>query len=221
MTDARPDPKPAGRTEQKRQAVLAAATAAFLHTGFRGTSMDDIAATAKVSKQTVYKQFGDKERLFREIVEGVAGNADAVVAAIDGAFGDDEPRTVADLDRTLARVARVYLDGVLQPRVLSLRRLIIAEREQFPDLAAMYYAQAPLRGIDVLERRLAGYAAAGLIAADDLRLAAGQFAYLALSIAQDRAMFMPDELPDAAERDRLSQAASRTFLAAFGAVTAH
>ena len=49
-----------GRTAQKRDAILTAATALFLRGGFRGTNMDEIASRAAVSKQTVYKHFTDK-----------------------------------------------------------------------------------------------------------------------------------------------------------------
>jgi len=56
------------RSTRKRRAILDAATKAFLRGGYRGTSMDEIAAAAGVSKQTVYKRFADKERLFCEIV---------------------------------------------------------------------------------------------------------------------------------------------------------
>src|SRR5207244_1010955 len=58
----------AGRSARKRQAILDAATTIFLRQGYLGTSMDEIAARAGVSKQTVYKHFADKERLFVEIV---------------------------------------------------------------------------------------------------------------------------------------------------------
>ena len=53
---------------RKRRAIIEAATTAFLRNGYLGTSMDEIAALAGVSKQTVYKHFADKERLFSEIV---------------------------------------------------------------------------------------------------------------------------------------------------------
>jgi TetR/AcrR family transcriptional repressor of mexJK operon len=154
--------------------------------------------------------------LFREIVEGVSRNSDTVVDRLTAAFGDAPIHTRDELETTLGRVARVYLDEVLQPHVLSLRRLIIAEAEQFPDLAAGYYEQAPSHGIDVIATRLAPYVDSGLLAADDLRLAAAQFACLALSVAQDRVMFIPTNLPTARERDRLAAAAARTVVAAHG-----
>ena len=58
------------RSARKRSAILDAATTLFLRNGYRGTSMDEIAALAGVSKQTVYKHFADKESLFSEIVTG-------------------------------------------------------------------------------------------------------------------------------------------------------
>jgi len=56
------------RSARKRRAIVEAATTVFLRNGYLGTSMDEIAALAGVSKQTVYKHFTDKERLFSQIV---------------------------------------------------------------------------------------------------------------------------------------------------------
>ncbi len=50
------------QSTRKRKAIVGAATTTFLHKGYLGTSMDEIAALAGVSKQTVYKHFADKER---------------------------------------------------------------------------------------------------------------------------------------------------------------
>lgn len=205
-----------GRTARKREAILDAATTLFLRDGFRATSMDQVASLAGVSKQTVYKQFTDKEHLFRTIVESVTGKADAISAILTAAFGDGSATTLDELEERLRRMARVYLDGVLRPEVLSLRRLIISEAEQFPDLALAYYEQAPTRGIDVVMDILAPHAASDLLLTDDLRLAATHFAYLVLAPAQDRALFIPAELPSDEERDRLASAASRAFVAAYG-----
>jgi AcrR family transcriptional regulator len=58
-----------GRSARKRSAILEAATTVFLDNGYLGTSMDEIAALARVSKQTVYKHFADKERLLSNCQE--------------------------------------------------------------------------------------------------------------------------------------------------------
>jgi TetR/AcrR family transcriptional repressor of mexJK operon len=55
------DPGDEGRSARKRRAILEAATTVFLDTGYQGSSVDQIAAQAAVSKQTVYKHFADKE----------------------------------------------------------------------------------------------------------------------------------------------------------------
>lgn len=192
-----------------------AATALFLRDGYRNTSMDQIAADAAVSKQTVYKQFADKEQLFRDIVLGVTGNSRALMTELTSVLRSTDAASPAELRTVLTDLARRQIDGVLQPHVLALRRLIIAEAERFPDLARTYFEQAPARAIEVIAGALATYTERGLLTAGDPRLAAAHFAYLALAIPLDKAHFFPRDLPSPAERDRLASEAVRIFLAAY------
>jgi TetR/AcrR family transcriptional regulator, regulator of autoinduction and epiphytic fitness len=55
-------------TDRKRAAILGAAIEEFLAAGFDATSVDRIAARAKVSKRTVYNHFPSKEALFAAIL---------------------------------------------------------------------------------------------------------------------------------------------------------
>jgi TetR/AcrR family transcriptional regulator of autoinduction and epiphytic fitness len=55
-------------TDRKREAIIQAAITEFRANGFDITSMDRIAATAGVSKRTVYNHFPSKEELFAEIL---------------------------------------------------------------------------------------------------------------------------------------------------------
>src|SRR4051794_33470827 len=111
---------PESRSARKRRAILDAAEAAFLRHGYRDTSMDEIAAQAAVSKQTVYKHFSDKASLFSEIVTAAVGEvSDPVHAEVAGL--EDSGDVAADL----RALARRQLRMVMQPKLMRLRRLVI------------------------------------------------------------------------------------------------
>ena len=56
--------KPSSLSFDKREAILLASTSLFLKKGYIKTSTADIAHHAKISKETVYKYFGNKEEIF-------------------------------------------------------------------------------------------------------------------------------------------------------------
>ena len=74
-----------GRSARKRLTILSAGRDLFLSHGYQGTSVDQIAATAEVSKQTVYKHFGDKHELLLAIVD-ILG--DAATEEVLAAWGE-------------------------------------------------------------------------------------------------------------------------------------
>lgn len=59
---------PTRLTDRKRDAIVQAAIGEFREHGFKGTSMDRVAAAADVSKRTVYNHFPSKEELFDAIL---------------------------------------------------------------------------------------------------------------------------------------------------------
>lgn len=73
---------PHGRVPRavREQQVLAIAEALFAERGYRGTSMDELAARAGISKPVVYDLVGSKESLYLRCVER-AGRALAEVVA--------------------------------------------------------------------------------------------------------------------------------------------
>ena len=78
-----------GRSARRRQAILEAATEVFVRHGYLGATTDQVAAAASVSKQTVYKQFGDKQHLFAEVI-GVTttGVVDRLARVVASTLGD-------------------------------------------------------------------------------------------------------------------------------------
>ena len=52
-----------------KAAILAAATGIFAEKGFGGARVDDIAARARINKRMLYHYFGDKEALYKAVLE--------------------------------------------------------------------------------------------------------------------------------------------------------
>ena len=57
------------RSERSRKDILDAALKLFSHRGYGATSVNDIAAEAKLSKGNVYHHFPDKESIFRGLLD--------------------------------------------------------------------------------------------------------------------------------------------------------
>ena len=199
------------RSARKRRTILDAAETLFLRDGYRGTSIDEIAALAAVSKPTVYKHFADKERLFSEVVTRAVKEVSDPV--------HDEVRTLkdgGDLEADLRALARRLLRMVLQPRILQLRRLVIGEAGRFPQLGRAFYEQGPGRTVDALATVFEHLAERGALRVDDPQLAAAHFNWLVMSIPLNRAMFLGDDRPPArAELNRYADAGVRAFVAAY------
>jgi TetR/AcrR family transcriptional repressor of mexJK operon len=204
-------PRRAGRLASAG-VIREAATTLFLRSGYLGTSMEEVATVAGVSKQTVYTHFADKERLFTDLILGATNRADDFLQYMTTVLQNTD-----DLETDLRQVARRYLGTVLQPELLLLRRLVIGESGRFPELAHTYYERAPERTLDTLASSFQRLAERGLLRLDDAPLAARHFAYLVLGAPLDRAMFCGgDGKMTPAELERQADAAVRAFLAAYG-----
>src|SRR5450755_338157 len=207
-----PSGAPDGRSSRKHGAILEAAASLFLRKGYLGTSMDEVAALAIVSKQTVYKHFSDKERLFGEVILNTVNEAgDAVHGAVMAL------RDSGDIDADLRDLARRQLARVMQPRLLQLRRLVIGEAGRFPELGRTFYRQGPGRTITALAAAFERLAERGVLRVDDPPLAAAHFNWLVMSIPLNQAMLCGDDQPPGpAELDGYADAGVRAFLAAYG-----
>ncbi len=203
---------PEGRSTRKRQAILQAGTALFLENGYLGTSMDQIAASAAVSKQTVYKHFADKESLFSVIVPG------AIDEYTDPYFGEVlNLQETGDLEADLRQLARRVLEMLMQPRLLRLRRLVIGEASRFPDLGKAYYERGPGHAGTVLGAVLERFAQRDLLELEDPTTAALHFNWSVISIPMNIAMFTGDDKPfSTTQLHRYADEGVKVFLAAYG-----
>jgi TetR/AcrR family transcriptional repressor of mexJK operon len=214
-TTARPAKAPSGRSPRlgSGDVIREAAGDLFLERGYQGTSMDDIAAAARVSKQTIYTHFQDKEQLFRALVLGNAARVEVFAKRIEAAVASPEA-----MDAELSQLAVDYIDVITRPEVIRLRRLVIAESERFPDLARDYYEAVPQRVYAALTSLMSRLAKWRCITAPNPELAAHHFAWLVIGLPLDQGMFYGSKKPlGKPAAARLARAATSTFLAAYKA----
>ena len=200
-----------GRSARKRLTILSAGRDLFLSNGYQGTSVDQIAASAEVSKQTVYKHFGDKRELLLSIVNEAL--QDTVTPFLDRirALAD-----AADLETEMIALAADYLRAVLQEPVVQLRRLVVGEANRVPELAELYYNQAPARTLSAFADCFAALHRRGALRAPEPAVAAEHFAFLIVGRSIDQALFYggPQVLAGI-DVQRHVRAGVRVFLAAY------
>lgn len=200
------------RWARKHQGILEAATALFLRNGYPGTSMDDIAREAGVSKQTVYQHFSDKGQLFADIVLATTDQVEGLVRLTGEALA-----TTTDLHADLGELARQFLATLMKPELLRLRRLVIATADHFPEVGRSWYEQGFERVLTTLAEWFAQLSERELLGAEDPLIAAHHFVGLLLWIPVNRAMFTGEETSYTKDQlDEYAEAASRAFLRAYG-----
>ncbi|KAF0865251.1 TetR/AcrR family transcriptional regulator [Pseudomonas sp. LD120] len=114
-------------TDLKRNAIIQAAIREFRANGFQITSMDKIAATAGVSKRTVYNHFPSKEELFAEILHQLWTS---ISAQSEVAYRSDR-----SLREQLEKVLRAKLQLLADDNFLDLARVAIAATIHSPERA--------------------------------------------------------------------------------------
>jgi len=200
-----------GRSARKRQTILSAGRDLFLSNGYQGTSVDQIAASAEVSKQTVYKHFGDKHELLLAIVNHALESTVTPFLERIRALAD-----TADLEADLTALAADYLRAVLQEPVVQLRRLVVGEANRVPELAQLYYDQAPARTLAAFAECFSVLHDRGLLRVPEPADAAEHFAFLVVGRCIDQALFCggPDVLASVDVGSHV-RAGVRVFLAAY------
>jgi AcrR family transcriptional regulator len=100
---ARPEDREPSRTRragrirmtsaERREQLIGVARSLFADRGFEGTSVEEIAAKAQVSKPVVYEHFGGKEGLYAVVVDR---EVRALLEGIQGSLTDGRPRELVE-----------------------------------------------------------------------------------------------------------------------------
>ncbi len=198
------------RPSARRERILERALDVFVAHGYVGTTTDQLAAAASVSKQTLYKEFGDKEGVFAALIQFACDRVDDPFAPLVARMA-----TVDTADEGIELLSAQFTRSILSPYVQRLRRLVIAEAARFPHLGLLYWEGGFLRVVDSVARCLATLADRRLLDVPDPHLAAHHFAGLLLWIPGNQTMFAPSRPLDEADLTEAIAAGSEAFLRAY------
>lgn len=139
MTDILKKPRWERRKDARPQELLAAALDLFVERGYAATRLDDVAASAGVSKGTLYLYFANKEDLFKAVVrENVIpalGEAEGMVGAYEG------PSAQLFRDIVLG-----WWERIGSSKASGICKLMLAESHNFPEVACFYRDEVISRG---------------------------------------------------------------------------
>ena len=129
------------RFADKAKQILQGALPEFLKHGYARTSMDKVAKSAGVSKQTLYSYYSDKDGLFTALIQDIASEKFQIIWSkpLEG-----EPETV------LRELAYRLLDNVSNKNYLDFARLILSESDKRPDLSQLFLKTVTKPSIEIL-----------------------------------------------------------------------
>ncbi len=159
---ARKKPKRAsrGKRPDKRGEILGIAADYFLAHGYEGTSINEMAREAGISKESIYRYFRSKKRLFGAVIDRELEDYQTRLRAVSTA------RT-GSLRKQLIGVAETLLEVITTDRTLGLRRLIFQQAGHNREVGRHYFQIGPRQAYKHLNSLLAPHAArAGFSTAD-------------------------------------------------------
>lgn len=148
-------------------AVLNAAVAEFLSKGYEGANLRAIVAASGRSTGDVYRRFGNKQNLFREVIKRHADLSlpRSAKLRVTGRAVEEE----------LAEFAIAFLTEFLDPAMLAIFRMVVSEAALIPDVVRRLWEIGPQKAVAQVEAYLIEQQAAGRVMIDDPHLAAAQF----------------------------------------------
>ncbi|MBC7278503.1 TetR/AcrR family transcriptional regulator [Nocardioides sp.] len=150
--------------QEKRELILAAATALFLELGYDRTSLARIAERSGVSRATLFKQFPSKAALF-----------DAMVTESWSTADDEDPPPAGDIVDGLSTIGHRYAELLSRAQMTDLFRIVIAELPRFPELANAQFSHGKVPYFESVRGYLLAEHEAGTVRIEDVDLAATQF----------------------------------------------
>lgn len=124
------------RHTDKRDEILVTATDYFLRHGYAGASINEMARESGISKESIYRYFRSKKKLFEAVIDHeLEGYHQRIRAITHNGAGT--------LRAQLLIVARTLLEVVTTNRTLAMRRLIFQQASHNKDVGQHYFRIGP------------------------------------------------------------------------------
>jgi AcrR family transcriptional regulator len=140
------------KPKAKEQEVLDVATEYFLQHGYRGASINAMARSSGISKESIYRYFSSKQQLFEAVIGRELIEHRRSLHRLDATLRS------MDLRAALITVAETILGIITTDRTQALRRLIFDEATRSPEVGQHYYKIGPGQAYAVLENVLETHA---------------------------------------------------------------
>jgi AcrR family transcriptional regulator len=151
------------RAATTKQRVLAAARSLFSSKGFEKTTIDEVAAAAKVSAPTVYSIFKSKEGIVRELLNDILFGA-RYKSLVEEFTSSEDPRDALKIAASIARTVHdaeksemgvIRGASALSPelRKLGLEGENLRYERQQPVIHRLKKAKLLLQGMDAAQAR--------------------------------------------------------------------
>jgi AcrR family transcriptional regulator len=136
-------PRQNGRWTRRKEArpaeLMAAALDIFVDRGFAATRLDEVAASAGVSKGTLYLYFSSKEELFKAVIRS------GIVPVIERSERQllEHKGSAIEL---LRQIIMGWWSSVGDTKLGGIPKLVFSECRNFPEIGKFYYDEVMSRG---------------------------------------------------------------------------
>ncbi|AWU97801.1 TetR/AcrR family transcriptional regulator [Azospirillum ramasamyi] len=207
------------RGHARCRALLDAAAVLFVEKGYAGTSLTDVLRLAGGSRTTLYAHFGDKDGLFRammeehcaQVLDDMAPDTLALDAAAPDAAGTGSEQ-FADPEERLVRIALHIMHALTEPQTTAILRTLISEGARVPDIVETFFRVGPERTRERIAGCLRELAEAGRIRVADADAAAQAFCGMVTGNLLMERLILPDRPVDMPAVEAYVRACVRLFL---------
>ena len=189
---------------EKRQQILNAARNLFLKCGYHGSSMNQIAHEAGVTKLTVYNHFQDKANLF---VCAIAATCEELISARPLNLQAD-----SDFNKEFIHACDLALNIINLPEAIKLELLLLELAAEQNPLAQKFYNASHLRMHAVWENFFQQAIDLGFIQAEELKTLTWLIVSLLLGVRHHEVLLGIRAIPTATEKQQFILSSIKLFM---------